>query len=84
MFALLAARKFQELNADFCYPVDGHSCIRADTSVFEEAKDIMPHALKPACKSGNGGSFRGNGCVDYHGGEQYIHKPAASSVFNQF
>mmetsp|Transcript_67417 Transcript_67417/g.98620 ORF Transcript_67417/g.98620 Transcript_67417/m.98620 type:complete len:80 (-) Transcript_67417:136-375(-) len=79
MFAVLAA-SFQELNSNFCYPVDGHNCIRSDTSIFDEAKDIVPKSVKTACKAGNGGSFRGNGCVDYHGGEQYIKTPSAFNI----
>lgn len=46
----------------FCYPVDGHSCVKASTSVAEETADIFPKMAKmPACKFGKGASAETKG-----------------------
>jgi hypothetical protein len=46
MFAILHMAKTQELNGNFCYPVDGHSCVRVSTSIFEE---VNLRVLLPPC-----------------------------------
>jgi len=53
--------------------------------VLGQAKNIVPKAAQlPACKNVSGGSFRKNGCVDYHGGEAYATSSSSKSVFNKF